>query len=122
MENITDFRNNIAKDLNKIPNWINSTDHLHYILWQALSECNAILHKLIRERVLGDRQIKSIINDFDDYIQAIINNTEPHIHLKISAYYLNLIEHLITLILEGEHFENCYNLKRFRDIYYNQTI
>ena len=105
----------------KIPKFITSTDHLHYVLWHAMLECNNVLMRLLVERVLSDRQVAKIINDFQDFIEAIIDNTPEKLHLPISAYYTVILEKMIMRCEEEEHYEVCSNVKRFSDFYFNNN-
>jgi hypothetical protein len=116
---IIELRLEFEKMFSRIPKFINSTDQLHYILWQALSECNNQLMRLVIDRPLTDRKVANVINDFHDIIEAIISNTPANIQLQVSAYYTILLDKMITRSLEEEHYEVCSNIKKFSDYYFN---
>jgi hypothetical protein len=119
---IKEFRLEFEKIFATIPKFINSTDHLHYILWQALLHCNDVLMRLVIGKTLSDRIIANIINDFQDYIEAIIDNTPPNIQLQVSAYYTILLDKMIIRSLEEELYEVSANVKKFSDFYFNNNI
>ncbi len=118
---ISQLRNEFTTKLTRIPKFINSTDHLHYILWRTMMECNDIVLRLVIDRVLTEKRLIKIINDFGELIEAIIDNTPPDIHLHISAYYVVNLELMITRSQEEEHYEVCSNLKKFLDYYFTTT-
>ena len=119
---IKEFRLEFEKIFATIPKFINSTDHLHYILWQALLHCNDVLMRLVIGKTLSDRIIANIINDFQDYIEAIVDNTPPNIQLQVSAYYTILLDKMIIRSLEEELYEVSANVKKFSDFYFNNNI
>ena len=119
---IKEFRLEFEKIFATIPKFINSTDHLHYILWQALLHCNDVLMRLVIGKTLSDRIIANIINDFQDYIEAIIDNTPANIQLQVSAYYTILLNKMIIRSLEEELYEVSANVKKFSDFYFNNNI
>ena len=119
---IKEFRLEFEKIFATIPKFINSTDHLHYILWQALLHCNDVLMRLVIGKTLSDRIIANIINDFQDYIEAIVDNTPPNIQLQVSAYYTILLNKMIIRSLEEELYEVSANVKKFSDFYFNNNI
>jgi len=119
--NIVELRLEFEKMFARIPKFINSTDQLHFILWQALGECNNQLIRLIIDKPLTDRKVANVINDFHDIIEAIVDNTPANIQLQVSAYYTILLERMISRSLEEEHYEVCSNIKKFSDYYFNNT-
>jgi len=118
---IYSLKRELHKKLHKIPAWINSTDQLHYIIWQAIIECNSIIFKMIKARVLDDKEINDVISEFHECIDIIINNTESEIHILLSIYYIELLEEIIIMCEEEEQYEVCSNVKRFTDIYFNNN-
>ena len=123
MENktIKNLRHQFDIMFSKIPDFITSTDHLHYILWNAMLDCNSIIMKLVVSKALGNRQIASIINHFHDYIDAIITNTPEDLHLSISAYYSVILDKMLIMSEDMEQYEVCFNIKRFSDFYFNNN-
>jgi hypothetical protein len=122
LDSIHQLRLEFEKMFSRIPNFISSIDNLHVVLWHALLECNDVLMRLVVARVLSDRQISKIINDFHDYIEAIIDNTPGALHLHISAYYTILLKKMIMRSKEEEHYEVSANVKKFSDFYFNNNI
>lgn len=118
-DSIHHLRLEFQKMFSKIPNFISSTDSFHLVLWQAMLQCNDVIMDLIIEKNLSNRKIATIINEFHDLIEAIIDNSPAHIHLHISAYYVVILEKIIMRCLEEEHYEVCFNVKRFSDFYFN---
>jgi hypothetical protein len=114
---IETFRKSITKRLNHIPDWIKNTEYLHYILWQTILECNSLIFRIIKKKILSNSQIESSYLDFDAYIIAIHENCDSEIQNLISKYYQNLLHELIILAQNDELFEVCYNLKSFQEIY-----
>ena len=122
LDSIHQLRLEFEKMFARIPTFILSTDSLHVVLWHALLECNDVLMRLAVDRVLTDRQISKIINDFSDYTEAIIDNTPEYLHLHISAYYTIILEKMIMRSKEEEHYEVSANVKKFSDFYFNNNI
>jgi len=123
MENhpIHELRVEFDKLLNRIPKFINATDHLHFVLWQAMIECNSVLKRLVVNKILTDRQIAKIINDFNDFIEAIIDNTPRSLHINLSAYYTIILQRMLKRCDEEELYEVSSNIKRFSDFYFNNN-
>lgn len=115
------FKIGISKRLIKLPDFIQQRNYLDVILWQQLLELNNIIVKLITNQVLTQRQIKRILIEFDKTIEYIVETTPGKYHLLIFAYYQNLIDELINYSLEVEQYEVCSNLKKFQDLYLNNT-
>jgi hypothetical protein len=118
---IQQLRLEFEKMFATIPKFINSTDHLHYILWQALGECNELLMRLVIHKTLSLQRVLNITNDFSSIIEAIIENTPANIQLQVIAYYTILLQKVISRSLEEEQYEVCSNIKRFSDLYFNNT-
>lgn len=122
LSSIQQLRLEFEKMFSRIPTFILSTDSLHVVLWHALLECNDVLMSLVVSKILSDRQIAKIINDFADFIEAIIDNTPEALHLHISAYYTILLEKMIMRGKEEELYEVSANVKKFSDFYFNNNI
>lgn len=107
--------------LSRTPQFVSTIDVLGQALWRTMLECNEILTKLIVNRLLTDKQIVKIINDFNKFIELILDYTPESIHIHLSAYYIVTIEKMIKRSEEVEHYEVCSNLKRFSDYYFTNA-
>lgn len=117
---IGQLRIEFMKEMSKVPAFVTQSV-IHGVLWQALKESNNILIRLVKDKVLSDNSIARIINDFNEFMEAIIDNTTADIHLHVSAYYVVLIESMIIRSKQEEHYEVCSNLKKFQDYYFTNT-
>lgn len=117
---INELKKEFSKNLTKVPKFM-APDILHDVLWRAMLECNQILLRLVVDKFLTPRRIELIKDDFNDYLEAIIDNTPPNIHLHLSAYYIVVIEEMIKRSNDEEHYEVCSNLKKFSDYYFTNT-
>lgn len=120
-ETITRFRLKVDKHLSEIPYFINSTDHIHYILWHQMLELNSHIMKLVVDKTLKKRQLSLIINLFGEDLESILETTPHRLHIFIFAFYTQKLEDIIQYSLTYEQYEVCYNLKAFNDFYFNNT-
>jgi hypothetical protein len=119
---IQQLRLEFDKNFSRIPKFITTTDHMHFIIWQGMLGANSIIMRLVNNRILTERQIARIINDFATGLDFLLEHTRADLQLHISAYYCVIIEKMIMRSGEEEHYEVCSNLKKFYDYYFNNNI
>lgn len=117
---IGQLRIEFSKEMSKVPSFV-AKSPLNGVLWQAIKESNTILIRLVKDKVLTDNAVARVINEFNEYMEAIVEYTTPDIHLSVSAYYVLLIESMIIRSKQEEHYEVCSNLKKFHDYYFTNT-
>jgi hypothetical protein len=115
---IEELRNEFKSQMSRLPPWIIGSLPLHHIIWQTMDILNEILLSMIVKRILTQKAIDKIIQNFDDTISLIIDNVSDDIQLRISIYYTSMVEFLERRTLEEEQYESCSNLKKFSDHYF----
>lgn len=111
----------IAKEMNYIPDWINSTSQIDFMIWNKLSCCNDVLLRLVVDKVLSEKVLYSLIISFECYLYEIIEIITEDKELRFSAYIAYILDYILSLSLDYERFEVAANVKRFTDMYYSIT-
>jgi hypothetical protein len=115
---ISELRKEFRDQMNRLPPWITGSMPLHHIIWQTMDILNEILLTMIVKRILTQKAIDKIIQNFDETISLIIDNVGNDIQLRISIYYTAMVEFLEKRTLQEEQYEACSNLKKFSDHYF----
>ena len=124
MSDIKDFRAFILRKLMNIPDFINTTSSLHYIIWNSLSDINTIMMRLISNSVMRETTITKLVDIINDIFDDIYDITPYDLQINIIAYFSTVRLWLEKISIRYEFFESAANLKRFDSIYYqnNQPI
>jgi|688.fasta_scaffold301707_4 hypothetical protein len=124
MSDIKDFRAFILRKLMNIPDFINTTSSLHYIIWNSLSDINTIMMRLISNSVIRETTITKLVDIVNDIFDDIYDITPYDLQINIIAYFSTVRLWLEKISIRYEFFESAANLKRFDSIYYqnNQPI
>ena len=124
MSDIKDFRAFILRKLMNIPDFINTTSSLHYIIWNSLSDINTIMMRLISNSVMRETTITKLVDIVNDIFDDIYDITPYELQINIIAYFSTVRLWLEKISIRYEFFESAANIKRFDSIYYqnNQPI
>ena len=124
MSDIKDFRAFILRKLMNIPDFINTTSSLHYIIWNSLSDINTIMMRLISNSVMRETTITKLVDIVNDIFDDIYDITPYELQINIISYFSTVRLWLEKISIRYEFFESAANLKRFDSIYYqnNQPI
>jgi len=124
MSDIKDFRAFILRKLMNIPDFINTTSSLHYIIWNSLSDINTIMMRLISNSVMRETTITKLVDIVNDIFDDIYDITPYDLQINIIAYFSTVRLWLERISIRYEFFESAANIKRFDSIYYqnNQPI
>jgi len=124
MSDIKDFRAFILRKLMNIPDFINTTSSLHYIIWNSLSDINTIMMRLISNSVMRETTITKLVDTVNDIFDDIYDITPYDLQINIISYFSTVRLWLEKISIRYEFFESAANIKRFDSIYYqnNQPI
>ena len=117
MKDLKTMKSNTAKELNRIPDFIQSTSILHHGVWNNMTLCNNLIFSLISARVFTRITIEKIVQKFDQYIDEMISILTPAEQLHLAAYYANVFDYIMEEAEEIEAYETCANIVQFDDIY-----
>ena len=123
MTNIKELKKEIVEKLINIPSWIDTTNSLHYLIWNnGIIEINGELIKLISNTVLTEKSVFKIYTSISNSLDLISEVTNNDLQIKVITYYSRVLIYLEDVCIENENFESAANVKRFTDIYYNINI
>lgn len=124
MSDIKEFRAFVLKKLMNIPDFINTTSSLHFIVWNSLCDINTIMMRLISNSVMRETTIIKLVDIVNEIFDDIYEITPYELQINIIAYFSTVRLWLERISIRYEFFETAANIKRFDSIYYqnNQSI
>lgn len=115
------LRIEFSKEMNSIPDFINTTSTTDFIIWNSMDFLNHLLLMMVRDNVMSDTKVNGIITKFEMEMNSILNQYDKH--LEVILYYSTLIDYFMYRTIQEEKYEASSNLKKFIDKYYkNQPI
>jgi hypothetical protein len=115
------LRREFSKEMSSIPDFINTTSTMDFMIWNSMDYLNSILLVLVRDSVMSSTKVNGLINKFEMEMESILNQYDKH--LEIILYYSTMIDYLMYRTIQEEKYEASSNLKKFTDKYYkNQPI
>jgi hypothetical protein len=112
------FKNNIIKDLNSMPDFIDPKSELSKEVWNLMVEINDTISELISLRVLSKNKVFGIARRFNDYIEYTMSILDKDLKLTFSVYYTAVIQWIKEEAIKEEQFETAANIDKFENIYY----
>lgn len=121
MKGLREMKSKACIELNRIPDFINSTSVIHYGIWNKLTLCNNLIYSMITDKVLSKGTVEKLCIKFDTYIDEVIDNLTPKEQLLLAAYYNNIFDYIMEESERIEAYEICANITKFYDIYNNNS-
>lgn len=117
MESIKEFRTFISKEMTKIPNFIDTTSSVHYMVWGSLCEVNLILLKLISTSVLTEKSIFKMVTEVNNIFDELDEILPNDLQLKVLLYFIKMKTIIENKSIDYEFYETVANINRFNNIY-----
>lgn len=115
---IAQVRNEIAKSMIRIPNFINTTSSLDYAVWNNMRFISEMILQLVSNKILKDSTLEIIHNQFEEELDMIMDVMDKMDDILI--YYHKLLEYMLQLCLEEERYEAATNIRNYITEYKNR--
>lgn len=87
------------------------------ILWEDIKKCNNILLDLITDKFLKPKRIEAIFNDYNYYINDILDKCDGNLQLLIADYYIAFLQYIQSVCLKYELYEAMNNFKIYFELF-----
>jgi hypothetical protein len=114
---INTLRQQLINNMVIIPHFIKTTSFIDHAVWNNMKYINDILMQLITDKIITDRRISSIVNQY--YLEmGIVYDIYDDIE-SVNDYYNDVMEYILERSLEEERFEAATNVRNFTTEYKN---
>jgi hypothetical protein len=113
-----DVKQSLVQYMRRVPDFLDTTSSINHMTYLQMLKCNNVLLNLVNERTMQMRTVDSLINDYMNYINALAAYIDDTQQIKISIYYIELIDYMLEVCESAELFESCANIKKFNEKFY----
>ncbi len=106
----------IKQKLCHMPDFIQTTNTLHYVLWNKISECNDILYNLVTGPLYTSTSIYMVTNKYNNTLDDILLNLDTGYVIQLVDYFDNNMKFLTKIMIEEEMYEGMANIRDFNKI------
>ena len=102
----------IQSRIRHIPQWIDTREQSHKIIWKYLRNATEILTTTVLSvDIIGEEEFEKFVVFFELELQKII---QIGYDLEIAVHFEMFNEFLLNLMLENEYYEQAENIKRIK--------
>jgi hypothetical protein len=117
MSNNKEFVSFISKKMSIIPDFIDTTSSVHYMVWGSLCEVNLSLLKLVTKTILSEKTVFRILNEINNVFDELDELLPSDLQLKVLFYFMRIRTMIEDWSIRYEFYETSANINRFNEIY-----
>lgn len=118
MSNLKEVKSYMSDKMINIPEFINSTSSIHYLVWNSLCEINSILLKLISNSIIREATICKLVEKTNLILDDMYDIIPNGLQMNVIAYFSKMVIWLERVCIHNELYEAAANIKRYDNIYH----